>query len=368
MSKSKTKRQHRELKRESARKLAVSHRRAAAAAAASTAPRNPPAKKHKPNAPKTDTTTPNAVTPTTPATKPKSKPIQASQKHDIPFGTYDRILLVGEGDFSFTRSLAIEHGCANVTGTSYDSLETVREKYSRFASIQEELEGLVPPVPLHHGIDATKVASYKLKPAEEEDAEDEDRSEGKGKGIWDTVAFMFPHTGGLSTDVNRQARANQKLIVDFFSSCLTSSNTSSTPASTSNPPAPAPRPPLSDSTPSTKRPRHQPLPFLRPGGKIIVSLFEGEQYDRWCIRNLARHVGLKVRESYGFDWDQYPGYRHVRTLGEIEGGGGWKGEEREARLFVFEKADEGGEEGGKAKKRGKKRGRGADDGSESEGE
>lgn len=53
---------------------------------------------------------------------------QASQKHDIPFGTYDKILLVGEGDFSFTRSLVVEHGCANVTATSFDDEDVVREK------------------------------------------------------------------------------------------------------------------------------------------------------------------------------------------------------------------------------------------------
>jgi 25S rRNA (uracil2634-N3)-methyltransferase len=52
----------------------------------------------------------------------------SQQKREIPFGTYDNILLVGEGDFSFTRSLAIEHGCANVVGTSFDSEEEVMEK------------------------------------------------------------------------------------------------------------------------------------------------------------------------------------------------------------------------------------------------
>lgn len=55
--------------------------------------------------------------------------VQASQKKEIPFGVYDNVLLVGEGDFSFTKSLAIEHGCAGVVGTSYDSEEAVREKY-----------------------------------------------------------------------------------------------------------------------------------------------------------------------------------------------------------------------------------------------
>ncbi|PVI03440.1 hypothetical protein DM02DRAFT_716828 [Periconia macrospinosa] len=326
MSKTKTKRRHRELKRESARKLAVSHRKAAAAASSNKTTNAPAAKKQKPNPQKAtsqSTSTPNTSTPSKP--KPKPKTYQASQKPPIPFGTHDKILLVGEGDFSFTRSLVLDHGCANVTATSYDSRDEVLAKYPRFAEIEEELTNLTPPVPLHFGVDATRVAGYKnVRPAEEDDAEDS--NERKGKGTWDTIAFLFPHTGGLSTDVNRQARANQSLIVSFFSSCLTS---------------PSPPPP-----PSTKKqhPQQQHLPFLKPGGHILVSLFEGEQYDRWCIRNLARHVGLKCKTSFRFDWEEYPSYRHVRTLGVVEGGGGWKGEEREARLFVFEKEAEEGDE------------------------
>ena len=61
-------------------------------------------------------------------TPAKPKPQQASQKHDIPFGVYDRVLLVGEGDFSFTRSLCVEHGCAGVVGSSFDSEEDVKIK------------------------------------------------------------------------------------------------------------------------------------------------------------------------------------------------------------------------------------------------
>lgn len=69
----------------------------------------------------------------------------------------------------------------------------------------------------------------------------------------------------------------------------------------------------------------------------MVALFDGEPYSLWNVRDLARHAGLKVVESWRFDWGQYPGYGHVRTLGALEGGGGWKGEDREARMYVFEK-------------------------------
>lgn len=304
MSKTKTKRARRELKRDVNRKIANLQKVASKTSLKSSAP---PAKKKKPNN--------DPKPPTATVAKP---PVQASQKHEIPFGTYDHILLVGEGDFSFTRSVVTEHGCANVTATSFDSDEEVRKKYPTFQSMHDELAGLTPPVPLHHAIDATKLGSYKaLRSAEDRE------------GGWDKIAFMFPHTGGLSTDVNRQVRANQALLVGFFNACLSV---------------------------------HKGRPFLRDGGRVLVCLFEGEPYTLWNVRDLARHAGLKVVESYKFDSEDYPGYAHVRTLGAIEGGGAWKGEDRKARMYVFEKVGEKKQEGAD-KKVGKKRTR---DGSESD--
>ncbi|KNG50499.1 hypothetical protein TW65_02174 [Stemphylium lycopersici] len=334
MSKTKTKRARRELKREGNRKIAEHHRKVAKAAETKQLASKPPAKKQKTNAAAAAAAAKDAPA----AAKPAH--VQPSQrKHAIPFGEYDHILLVGEGDFSFTRSLAIEHGCANVTGTSYDSLSDVTAKYPTFAGIASELADLTPPVPLHHSIDATKVSSYKHLRCRRDDDDDAHKggdADGEGeKEGWDIVTFMFPHTGGLSTDVNRQVRANQALLVNFFKSCLDTptpkrrlqilqnqkNNDKKKTDSTNTPPTP-----------------HQPIkPFLRMGGKIIVTLFEGEPYTLWNIKDLARHTGLKVIESWKFDWEQYPGYHHVRTLGALEGGGAWKGEDRVARMYVFEK-------------------------------
>jgi 25S rRNA (uracil2634-N3)-methyltransferase len=310
MSKSKTKKARRELKRDGARKIVAHYKKAAKASNPSTATK-PPAKKQKKMS-STSTSTSDS----------KPLPQQASQKHTVPFDPYDHILLVGEGDFSFTRSLALHHGCANVTATSFDTAAEVREKYGpNFESIHNELTALSPPVPLHHGIDATKLSSYKhLRCTRDED-------EGDGNG-WDTIAFMFPHTGGLSTDVNRQVRANQALLVDFFKSCLETHT-----------------PKARLQILQAQKHRNHPSPlrsanaFLRMGGRIIVTLFEGAPYTLWNIRDLARHAGLKVVESWAFDVSQYPGYAHVRTLGAIEGGGAWKGEDRDARCYVFEKVE-----------------------------
>ena len=93
------------------------------------------------------------------------------------------------------------------------------------------------------------------------------------------------------------------------------------------------------------------MPILVPSGSIIITVFEGEPYELWNVRDLGRHVGLKVERSFKFQAGAYPSYRHARTLGNIDGGGGWKGEDRPARTFIFKKKEEeGGEVGGKRRR------------------
>lgn len=78
-----------------------------------------------------------------------------------------------------------------------------------------------------------------------------------------------------------------------------------------------------------------------PSSSIIVTLFEGTPYTLWNIRDLARHAGLAVAQSFKFQSSAYPGYHHSRTLGVVkskdgkESGAAWKGEERAARSYVF---------------------------------
>lgn len=74
-----------------------------------------------------------------------------------------------------------------------------------------------------------------------------------------------------------------------------------------------------------------------PTGTAIITLFEGAPYDLWDIKSLAKSVGFRTRRSFQFQSSTYPGYKHARTLGNVEGkGGAWKGEERRARTYVFE--------------------------------
>lgn len=217
----------------------------------------------------------------------QSKPAKSAKAKQpeptIPFQAEDRILLVGEGDFSFAKSIVEEHGCCDVTATCFDSQEELFEKYKPQAQehvtyLDEEGQTVL------HGIDATKLDKTKyLK---------------KSGELFDVILFNFPHVGGKSTDVNRQVRFNQELLVKFFGSAM---------------------------------------PLLGDKGVIVVTLFEGEPYTLWNIRDLARHSDLEVQRSFKFQAEAYPGYSHARTLGNIEGGGGWKGEDRDARSYVFQK-------------------------------
>ncbi|KAL9007244.1 MAG: hypothetical protein Q9188_000047 [Gyalolechia gomerana] len=216
----------------------------------------------------------------------------------VPFSSTDRILLVGEGDFSFTHSLLSHHSCQSLIATCYDSATTLAEKYPQSADYIRDLEDAArdhefTELKILYGVDATKLGKGGLV--------------GGGqlvrKGGFDRVVFNFPHVGGLTKDVNRQVRHNQELLVNFFKAAN---------------------------------------PLLAPAGTILVTIFEGEPYSLWNIRDLARHTGLKVGRSFKFQAEAYPGYKHARTLGNIDGGGGWKGEDRAARTYIFERTgDEG---------------------------
>ncbi|KAF7881147.1 uncharacterized protein EAF02_007038 [Botrytis sinoallii] len=203
----------------------------------------------------------------------------------IPFSSRDSILLIGDGDLSFARSLITHHEVKKLTATVFESsLQILQEKYPHVGENIKEIEeggGIVK-----YGVDATKMRAWT------------NAKGGRGDGVMDRIIFNFPHVGGKSTDVNRQVRYNQELLTSFLA---------------------------------------RAIPSLSPtkGSSIIITLFEGEPYTLWNIRDLGRHAGLEVERSFKFQAGAYPGYKHARTMGVVKGGGGWKGEERSSRSFVF---------------------------------
>ncbi|OTB07199.1 hypothetical protein M426DRAFT_318226 [Hypoxylon sp. CI-4A] len=253
--------------------------------------------------------------------KQKKPHSQSQPRHDeptIPFAPEDKILLIGDGDLSFAASLLEHHYCADVTATVLEkNAEELAEKYPHVSENIAKIEAEDGKV--LYSIDATKMAPFLDK-----------KGRDGGTGAMDRIIFNFPHVGGKSTDVNRQVRYNQELLVEFF---------------------------------------RRAAPSLAPGGAIVVTLFEGEPYTLWNIRDLARHTGLQVERSFKFQAAAYPGYRHARTLGVVknqagEAGGGWKGEDRPARSYVFVCKDEVAKPA--AAKNGKKRSRDQDGSSDDE--
>ena len=168
------------------------------------------------------------------------------------------------------------------------------------------------------------------------------------------IVFNFPHVGGLSTDVNRQVRANQELVVGFLKSAipLLASSERQLQTDKSHDVDGHPDDTDMDDGHLSEDGCENKGNKIATKGQILVTLFEGEPYTLWNIRDLARHCGLKVVESFRFPWEAYPGYAHARTVGDITRGkdrtaegkrkGAWRGEERDARCYVLEVKEEDG--------------------------
>ncbi|CAJ2507016.1 Uu.00g082020.m01.CDS01 [Anthostomella pinea] len=284
--------------------------------------------------------------------KTTNPPAQQQQRQHaeptIPFSPEDKILLIGEGDLSFGASLVTHHYCADVTATVLEKNRAeLLLKYPHAAANIAAIEAEGDSCRVAYNVDATKMAPFTTITTTTTAGTTGTRQR---EGVMDRIIFNFPHVGGKSTDVNRQVRYNQELLVAFFQHAIPSLAPSSRVASSHS--SHSHNPPSDDDDDSKKK----------TPPSIIVTLFEGEPYTLWNIRDLARHCGLQVECSFRFQAAAYPGYHHARTLGVIKNkngdavGGGWKGEDRAARSYVFVRKDVGAPDG---QQRGKKRARAA---------
>lgn len=245
----------------------------------------------------------------------KQKKQQKPQQHKtfIPFESSDTLLLVGEGDFSFACSIVRQSliNPANLISTSYDSKEELLEKYP---NVQENLNYLEEEgVKVLNDVDATNMVQTLKLPTNAK----------KGSvGLFSPrkklnyIMFNFPHTGRGMKDMDRNVRDHQKLVLGYFKSCkqLLSS--------------------VNDDTKNVLGGNDA----IQPNNtqKIILSLFEGEPYISWGVKALARSEDFRVERSGAFNWSAFEGYHHKRTNGIRDTTK--PAAERDARIYVFDKA------------------------------
>jgi hypothetical protein len=188
------------------------------------------------------------------------------QRHDAPetsaqlYAPEAAVLVLGDGDFSFSRGLAKHRGTGRgLLATSFDSESKVRSKYPNaqecIAAVQSA-HGLVL-----HDVDATKLLQL---PAQVK----------TGAGLkqvpdfFQYVVFNFPHSGQQRVHINRA------LLRDFFESA---------------------------------RDR------LALHGEAHVSLKTKPPYSNWFIEDQAAAAGFVLKERRKFNIKLFPGYKHRTT-------------------------------------------------------
>lgn len=241
--------------------------------------------------------------------KSKKKQVHQQQaKGLIPFGKEDRVLLVGEGDFTFAKSIVEQAYILpeNLIATSFDSLEQLHEKYP---DVDETLASLKEyGVRVHHEIDAMNLlTSMKMNTTKSKN-----KPLFRNKANLDYIMFNFPHTGRGMKDVDRNIRDHQKLILNYFQSCKE----------------------LFQLVNNQVKNDFGGYEEKAKTGKIVISMFEGEPYISWGIKILGRSENYRLEQSGKFDWANFPLYHHKRTNGVRDTTK--PAAERDARVYVFE--------------------------------
>jgi len=200
----------------------------------------------------------------------------------------ERVLLVGEGNFSFARALCEHLGSgAGIYATALDSEAEVKTKYPDAAEHRRVIEDKLAGTTLL-GVDATRL--HKVK---------------EFRGAFKKVVFNFPHIGGGEKDVEKSVAEHRKLLAAFFSSaarCL---------------------------DPEAK------------GACIHVALKVGEPYKSWKVVQTARAAcpDLDITAAVPFVPSAWPGYVHRRTHGFDSRFSSSQNEEiaKGAKVYIFRK-------------------------------
>ncbi|KAF8080418.1 hypothetical protein N665_0948s0014 [Sinapis alba] len=170
------------------------------------------------------------------------------------YNNKQKILLVGEGDFSFSLCLAKAFGSAtNITATSLDTREELEQKYNDAKNNVEELERRGCTV--IHGINVHSM--------------DTDHRVVRSI-LYDRVIFNFPHAGLCGR------RQHQEVVKGFFLSARK---------------------------------------LVDASGEIHVTHKTAYPFNSWNIKTLGEEKGLYCVREMDFETCQYPGYSNKRGSG-----------------------------------------------------
>ncbi|KAH7103767.1 hypothetical protein BKA62DRAFT_784672 [Auriculariales sp. MPI-PUGE-AT-0066] len=250
-----------------------------------------------------------------------------AQSGVVPFSATDRVLLVGEGDFSFALALVSDSALAivpeNVIATTLDNEDLLREKYPE--TVGKNIEALRHRgVQVLCGVDATKLEACKSLKAR----------------TFDKIVWNFPHVGKGISDQDRNIRENQQVLLAFLakvSSFIRKRRRSENADDNIEDDEEDHNP--TDTSPSRSGTR----------GTVLITLRDALPYTLWDLPRLAkrppnpenpRYVLLR---SFAFARNHWRdlGYSHLHDQGHVDGiAVGQSGEERTWELAVADPEDD----------------------------
>ena len=203
----------------------------------------------------------------------------------------DKLLLIGEANFSFSLAIA-DRVYEGMVCTAYDSRQVTMEKYAEANGNVERLEQDYEATVLFD-IDCKKLSKYpELR-----------------KQRFSKIIFNFPHVGLGIKDQDENVLANQKLITGFFNEAK-------------------------QLLKSKKKNDEQ-------DGSIVLTIKSGLPYDLWNVKQLGYDCDLKLDRSMEFVPDDYPGYAHRRTIGhdsKLSAADNIEITKKPSRTYIFKKA------------------------------
>nr|GAT59831.1 predicted protein [Mycena chlorophos] len=272
--------------------------------------------------------------------KSTTQPIPTTRRPTVPFRATDKILLIGEGNFSFARALvrnppsiepSLQHlPSRNVTATAYD---TEAECYSKYPEAEEIVQDLrAAGADVLFGVDATRLERV-----------------GTLKGRrWDKIVWNFPHAGKGIADQDRNILSNQLLVLGFLRSAAGFLAQGPIP----NVLAYKKRKRVSDAANADEDDALDSDEEERPQtsserGRVLITLRNVAPYTQWDVPRLAKNPPARqsssapenppyiLLRSFVFHRDIWESYEHRMTKGERAHGTGRTGEGGEDRTWEF---------------------------------